>query len=89
MMYLTCHSLVLIVALFFSDAFAIALGGQKFTVQPDKRQAQDLVRRRLLNLLPQPSDDSTGNLGRTFSVRTRRAYLPLHWRVPSLASSCS
>jgi hypothetical protein len=47
-MHLTWNSLVLIVTLFFSDAVAIALGGQKFTVQPDKRQAQDLVRPRLL-----------------------------------------
>jgi hypothetical protein len=89
MMYLTWHSLVVIVALFSSDAFAIALGGRKFTVQPDKRQAQDLVRRQLLNLLPQPSDDYVGNMGRTFAVRTRRAYLPLHWRISSLATSCS
>lgn len=35
--------MALIFTLFFSNGLAIALGGQKFTVTPDKRQAQDLV----------------------------------------------
>lgn len=43
-MYLTWRPVALIVALLFGDAFAIALSGQKFTVTPDKSQAQDLVR---------------------------------------------
>ena len=47
-MYLPWPSLGLIVALLFGDALAIALGGKKFTVIPDKRQAQDLVRDNIL-----------------------------------------
>lgn len=42
-MYLAWRSAALTVALLFGDAFAIALGGQKLTVTPDKRQVQDLV----------------------------------------------
>jgi len=48
-MYLTWQSVALIVALLFGDAFAIVLDGQKFTVTPDKRQAQDLVRKQRLD----------------------------------------
>jgi len=48
-MYFTWQSVALIVALLFSDAFAIVLDGQKFTVTPDKRQAQDLVRKQRLD----------------------------------------
>jgi len=51
-MYLTWRSVALTAALLFSDALAIALGGQKFTVIPDKRQAQDLVRTQHLDLPP-------------------------------------
>ena len=42
-MYLTWHLVVLTFGILFGNALAIALGGQKFTVVPDKRQAQDLV----------------------------------------------
>jgi hypothetical protein len=49
-MYLTWRSVVFTAALLFGDALAIALGGQKFTVIPDKRQAQDLVRTHRLDL---------------------------------------
>lgn len=86
-MYLTWRSVALTAAFLFGDAFAIALGGQKFTVTPDKRQAQDLVRTNVLDTQPHSSDGFEGDLGRAFPVRTRRAYLPLHWRVPSMAAS--
>lgn len=86
-MNLAWRSAALIVALLFGDAFAIALGGQKFTVTPDKRQAQDLVRLAALHTQPHSSNIFSGDMGRALLVRTRRAYLPLHRRIPSMAAS--
>jgi hypothetical protein len=63
-MYSPWNLVALIVTLLFSDAFAIALGGQKFTVIPDKRQAQDLVRtQRVDSHSCFSSDDFKGDLG--------------------------
>jgi hypothetical protein len=46
-MYQSWHAVALVAACVFINTFAIALGGQKFTDTPDKRQVQDLVRLRL------------------------------------------
>lgn len=86
-MYVAWHSVALVVAFLFGDALAIALGGQKFTVTPDKRQAQDLVRTTYLYTRFRSSNIFSGDMGRALLVRTRRTYLPLHRRVPSMAAS--
>lgn len=62
-MYLTWRPVALIVALIFGDAFAIALSGQKFTVTPDKRQAQDLVRNQRLESPQFVPNSSEGYMG--------------------------
>jgi hypothetical protein len=63
MMYVFWKSVVTIAALLFGDGLAIALGGYKFTVTPDKRQAQDLVSMYRLNAPQRSSNDFQGHLG--------------------------
>jgi len=62
-MYVLWQPVALLTVLLFGDALAIALGGQKFTVTPDKRQAQDLVSTYWLDPLQRSSNDFQGHLG--------------------------